>query len=253
MLLKVSENLVDVTNGLLINLDYYNKLCLVITRKEFIMNSNKRNFFISMILILIAIIFTLLVKVVDVRQIGVNGTSIGFATINNYVFNTVGVNMIWYYITDWLGLIPIFMAMFYALICFIQMIKRKNIFKVDMEIIILGLFYIIVLFLYLFFEKFIVNYRPILIDGILDASYPSSHTLMTICLCGSSIIVNKKLFNNKIIKIMNILSIVIILITVVGRLISGVHWFTDIIGGIFISMALLMIFYSLVDKIKKKY
>ena len=217
------------------------------------MNSNKRNFFISMILILIAIIFTLLVKVVDVRQIGVNGTSIGFATINNYVFNTVGVNMIWYYITDWLGLVPIFMAMIYALIGFIQMIKRKNIFKVDMEIIILGLFYIVVLFLYLFFEKFIVNYRPILIDGILEASYPSSHTLMTICLCGSSIIVNKKLFNNKIIKIMNILSIVIIVITVIGRLISGVHWFTDIIGGIFISMALLMIFYSLVDKIKKKY
>ena len=217
------------------------------------MNSNKRNFFISMILILIAIMFTLLVKVVDVRQIDVNGTSIGFATINNYVFNTVGVNMIWYYITDWLGLVPIFMAMFYALIGFIQLIKRKNIFKVDMEIIILGLFYIVVLFLYLFFEKFIVNYRPILIDGILEVSYPSSHTLMTICLCGSSIIVNKRLFNNKIIKIMNILSIVIIVITVIGRLISGVHWFTDIIGGVFISMALLMIFYSLVDKIKNRY
>ena len=240
----------DVTNGFLINLDYYNKLGLVITRKEFIMNSNKRNFFISMILILIAIIFTLLVKVVDVRQVGVNGTSIGFATINNYVFNTVGVNMIWYYITDWLGLVPIFMSMFYALIGFIQMIKRKNIFKVDMEIIILGLFYIVVLFLYLFFEKFIVNYRPILIDGILEASYPSSHTLMTICLCGSSIIVNKRLFNNMIIKIMNILSIVIIVITVIGRLISGVHWFTDIIGGIFISMALLMTLYSIID-IKK--
>ena len=74
---------------------------------------------------------------------------------------------------------------------------------------------------------------------------------MTICLCGSSIIVNKKLFNNKITKLMNILSLVIILITVIGRLISGVHWFTDIIGEIFISIALLMILYSIID-IKKK-
>ena len=88
-------------------------------------------------------------------------------------------------------------------------------------------------------------------NGFLEASYPSSHTLMTICLCGSSIIVNKKLFNNKITKLMNVLSVVIIFITVIGRLISGVHWFTDIIGGIFIAIALLMILYSIID-IKKK-
>ena len=71
-------------------------------------------------------------------------------------------------------------------------------------------------------------------NGFLEASYPSSHTLMTICLCGSSIIINKKMFNNKITKLMNMLSLTIVLITVIGRLISGVHWFTDIIVGIFI-------------------
>jgi undecaprenyl-diphosphatase len=88
-------------------------------------------------------------------------------------------------------------------------------------------------------------------NGFLEASYPSSHTLMTICLCGSSIIVNKKMFNNKITKLMNMLSLIIIFITVIGRLISGVHWFTDIIGGMLISIALLMILYSIID-IKKK-
>ena len=215
------------------------------------MNKKKRNFFISTILILLAVVFTILVKVVDVKQVGVNGTSIGFATLNQFVFKTTGVNMIWYHITDWLGLVPIFMAMAYALIGFIQLIKRKSLFKVDKEIIILGLFYIVVISLYIFFEKVIVNYRPILMNGFLEASYPSSHTLMTICLCGSSIIVNKKLFNNKITKFMNMLSLVIVMITVIGRLLSGVHWFTDIIGGIFISIALLMTLYSLVDVIKK--
>ena len=214
------------------------------------MNNKKRNFFISTILILLAVVFTILVKVVDVKQVGVNGTSIGFATLNQFVFKTTGVNMIWYHITDWLGLMPIFMAMVYSLLGLVQLIKRKSLFKVDKEIIILGLFYVVVISIYIFFEKVIVNYRPILMNGFLEASYPSSHTLMTICLCGSSIIVNKKMFNNKITKLMNMLSLIIIFITVIGRLISGVHWFTDIVGGIFISIALLMTLYLLVDVIR---
>lgn len=214
------------------------------------MNKKKRNFIISIILILVAVIFTILVKKVDVKQVGANETSIGFATVNLFIFKSIGVNMIWYHITDWLGIATIFMAMVYALIGFVQIIKRKSLFKVDKEIIILGLFYIIVISLYILFEKVIVNYRPILMHGFLEASYPSSHTLMTICLCGSSIIINKKLFNNKITKFMNILSLIIIFIIVIGRLLSGVHWFTDIIGGIFISIALLRTFHSAIDLIK---
>ena len=214
------------------------------------MSTKKRNFIISTILILLSVVFTILVKVVDVKQVGVNETSIGFATLNQFVFKTTGVNMIWYHITDWLGLVPIFMAMIYSLIGLIQLIRRKSLFKVDKEIIILGLFYIVVISLYIFFEKVIVNYRPILMNGFLEASYPSSHTLMTICLCGSSIIVNKKMLNNKITKLMNMLSLIIIFITVIGRLISGVHWFTDIIGGIFISIALLMTLHLVIDVIK---
>ncbi|MBS1339614.1 MAG: phosphatase PAP2 family protein [Clostridia bacterium] len=216
------------------------------------MNNKKRNFLISGILLLIAITFTILVKVVDVKQIGVNNSSIGFATLNQFIFETTGVNMIWYHITDWLGLIPVFMAIVYVFIGLIQLIKRRSIFKVDKEIILLGLYYIIVIALYVFFEKVIINYRPILMNGFLEASYPSSHTLMTICICGSSILINKKLFNNKITKVINYLSIIIITIIVVGRLISGVHWFTDIIGGILISSGLLMTFYSLLSIINKE-
>ena len=212
------------------------------------MNNNKRNFFISLILILLAIAFTILVKVVDVKSIGVNETNIGFATLNQFVFGAIGVNMTWYYITDWLGIVPVIGAIIYACIGLIQLIKRKSIFKVDKEIILLGIFYIVVIALYVFFEKVIINYRPILINGFLEASYPSSHTLIIICICGSSIMINKKLFNNKITKIANTLSAIIIIVTVVGRLISGVHWFTDIIGGIVISISLLMLFYSLITK-----
>ena len=53
-------------------------------------------------------------------------------------------------------------------------------------------------------------------------------------------------------KIINIMSILIIFTTIMGRLISGVHWFTDIIGGILISSFLLMLFYSLINLEKRK-
>ena len=216
------------------------------------MEKKKRNFSISIILILLAVVFTILVKAVDVKPVGANETDIGFATINRFVFENIGVNMMWYHITDWLGLIPIFIAIIYAIIGAIQLIKRKSIFKVDREIMLLGLFYLIIIALYVFFETVIINYRPILMDGFLEASYPSSHTLMTICICVSSIIVNKKLFKNKITKLINVLLLFVVLIIVIGRLISGVHWFTDIIGAIVISSALLMTFYSVIDNIKRQ-
>lgn len=200
----------------------------------------------------IAIIYTLLVKYIDVQAIGPNDSLVGFATINNFMFNLTGVNMLWYDITDWWGFVPLFIAFIYAIIGFIQMIKRRSILKVDKEILGLGVYYIIVIGLYIFFETYVINYRPILMDGILEASYPSSHTLLSVCICGSSLIINKYLFKNKnFFKVENIISILSILVIVIGRFISGVHWFTDIIGAILISIALLKAFYIYVKSINK--
>lgn len=198
----------------------------------------------------IAIIYTLLVKYIDVQAIGPNDSLVGFATINNFMFNLTGVNMLWYDITDWWGFVPLFIAFIYAIIGLIQMIKRRSILKVDKEILGLGVYYIIVIGLYIFFETYVINYRPILMDGILEASYPSSHTLLSVCICGSSLIINKYLFKNKnFFKAENIISILSILVIVIGRFISGVHWFTDIIGAILISIALLKAFYIYVKSI----
>ena len=200
----------------------------------------------------IAIIYTLLVKYIDVQAIGPNDSLVGFATINNFMFNLTGVNMLWYDITYWWGFVPLLIAFIYAIIGFIQMIKRRSILKVDKEILGLGVYYIIVIGLYIFFETYVINYRPILMDGILEASYPSSHTLLSVCICGSSLIINKYLFKNKnFFKAENIISILSILVIVIGRFISGVHWFTDIIGAILISIALLKAFYIYVKSINK--
>lgn len=212
----------------------------------------KKNIIISIVLIILSVLFTELVKNIDVKPIGPNESLVGFADINRLFHNLIGSNMIIYKVTEFLGYIPIVMALVYVFIGLKELIERKSLLKVDREIYILALFYVLVVGVYVFFEKFIVNYRPILIDGVLEASYPSSHTLMSICLCGSSIIINKKIFKNKFGDVENILSVTLILLIVIGRIISGVHWFTDILGGIIISSALLVVFYSVISSIKPK-
>ena len=212
----------------------------------------KRNIITSITLIILSIVFTLLVKYIDVKPIGPNESLVGFADINKLFYNLIGSNMVIYKITEILGIIPLLIALIYIIIGIKQLITRKSILKVDKEIYLLGFFYLLVLAVYIFFEKFVINYRPVLINNILEPSYPSSHTLMSICICISSIILNKKIFRNKIAHIENIISIIVMSLIIVGRIISGVHWFTDILGGIIISSTLVVLFYTILNSIKPK-
>ena len=214
---------------------------------------NKKNILICVLLVLISIIYTLLVKYVDTSTIGPNGSVVGFSSLNSFVFNLTGNNMTLYKITEILGIIPILIALMYAVIGLIQVIDRKSL-KVDKELIALGILYVVVILIYVFFEKCIINYRPVLIDGILEASYPSSHTLLSICICGSALLINKYLFNNeKIYKYINIISIISMVLIVLGRLLSGVHWASDIIGSIIITITLLKILETYYLSIKKEF
>lgn len=214
---------------------------------------NKKNILICILLVLLSIIYTLLVKYVDTSTIGPNGSVVGFSSLNSFVFNLTGNNMTLYKITEILGIIPILIALMYAVIGLIQVIDRKSL-KVDKELIALGILYVVVILIYVFFEKCIINYRPVIIDGVLEASYPSSHTLLSICICGSSLLINKYLFNNeKIYKYINIISIISMVLIVLGRLLSGVHWASDIIGSIIISITLLKILETYYLSIKKEF
>lgn len=208
---------------------------------------SKIRFISGLIFITLFIMWTLAVVSVDVKPVGVNGTSVGFATLNTWFHNLTGVNMTLYNITDWAGLVPIFICMFFGLVGLVQLIKRKSLLKVDLDIIALGIYYIIVISSYIIFEMIPINYRPILINGFLECSYPSSTTLLVLSVMPTVIFQsNKRLQNPKIKKTTMFITIVFSLFMVIGRLVSGVHWLTDIIGSCFLSAGLFYIYKAVV-------
>ena len=194
------------------------------------------------------IIWTCLLRLVDVGSVGPMGSGVGFSSLNVYFHSLTGVNMRLYTITDWLGLVPIAVALLFAMLGLCEWIKRKSILKVDKNILTLGAFYIIVIAVYIFFEEMPINYRPTLIDGYLEVSYPSSTTLLTLTVMPTAAIeFNLRIKNAAMRKSAVILALAFTLFMVVARLISGVHWLTDIIGGILVSLGLVALYYSLSD------
>lgn len=198
-------------------------------------------------LLVIFTIWTGLVQCVDVKPIGANNTDIGFSTLNSYFHQMTGVHMTLYTITDWLGLIPIFVCVVFGGLGLVQLIKRKSLFKVDKDLILLGIYYFIVIMGYLIFEMIPINYRPILIEGRLEASYPSSTTLLVLSVMPILILqVKRRSTHILITKIVSVVTILFSLFMVIARLTCGVHWLTDIIGALILSTGLYYLYKALV-------
>jgi membrane-associated phospholipid phosphatase len=208
-----------------------------------------KNYGIAVMLLVSFIGFTFLVKTTDVQPVGPAHSSVGFASFNSCIRSITGYHRIWYTITDWLGIAAILTACSFAALGLYQWIVRKSLRKVDPDILLLGLFYLSVIGAYIFFENNIVNYRPVLMNGYLEPSYPSSHTMIVVCVMGSAMVQCKYRFKNKVLVwITETVAAIIILVTVAGRLISGVHWFTDIAGGLLLSLSLLSLYIAAVKK-----
>ena len=209
--------------------------------------NGKKLLIMGIALITAFVIWTWLVQKVDVQPVGQNGTNIGFAAFNCWFHRLTGVHMAIYTVTDWLGLIPVFVCMLFGGIGLKQLIKRKGIAGVDPDIIFLGIYYVIVIFEYLIFEMIPINYRPILIDGFLEASYPSSTTLLVLSVMPTFVFqTNRRLENAAVKKGIYILTIIFSAFMVIGRLISGVHWFTDIVGSVMISAGVFYVYKAVV-------
>lgn len=209
---------------------------------------NLKNLYASLISTFAFILWTMALYFIDVKSIGPQNSKVGFATINSFVHNLTGTNMTLYTATDWLGLIPIAVMLGFALLGLAQWIKRKNLKLVDYSIFVLGGFYIAVMAVYILFEFLAVNYRPVLIEGFLEASYPSSTTMLVLCVMPTAIMqFNSRIKSSDLKKFLSVAITVFIIFMVVGRLISGVHWLSDIIGGMLISTGLVFMYRFISD------
>ena len=209
------------------------------------MEKKKRLFCLGLGLILAFAIWTVSVRFIDVKPIGPRESNVGFATLNGYFHSLTGVNISLYTITDWLGLVPIFIALGFAVLGLIEWIGRKSLFKVDKNILALGGFYIVVIAVYILFETVVINYRPTLIEGYLEVSYPSSTTLLVGCVMPTAMIqLGDRIRKRTLKKILMLIISIFIAFMVIGRIVSGVHWITDIIGGMLLSAGLVTLYYS---------
>ena len=198
------------------------------------------------------VLWTAAVRAVDVRPIGPMGSSVGFAAVNGFVHNLTGVHMGLYLLTDYLSILPLGLVLGFALLGLAQWVRRKSLFKVDLSLLALGGFYVLVLAAFMLFEVCVVNYRPVLIDGVLEASYPSSTTMLVLCVMPTAMMQLRARMKPGPIRsgLLGAMAAYTVLM-VMARLISGVHWASDIIGGILLSAALVT-FYSSILKEKIK-
>ena len=212
---------------------------------------NKKRLVLGAGLVVAFVLWTVLVCFVDVRTIGPEGSSVGFATLNGFVHELTGVNWLLYTVTDWLGLVPIAAALGFAILGLVQLIKRKSLWKVDHSILALGVFYIVIMAAYLVFEIVVINYRPTLIEGYLEASYPSSTTMLVMCVMPTAAMQLNARIKNTVFRRCAIIAIVAFTaFMVIGRLVSGVHWITDIIGGALFSIGIVTTYFSICNSLK---
>lgn len=204
---------------------------------------NRKQFYYSACLLALFVLWTAAVAMVDVRAIGPDDSTVGFAAVNRFIHNLSGVHMTLYTVTDWLSIVPVLFVMGFGLLGLSQWIHRKYLIKVDRSILALGGCYIVTGAAYCLFQKWIINYRPVLIDGILEPSYPSSTTMLVLCVMSTGAMQFRTRIRNPVLRKAVVSTVIAFTVfMVMGRLISGVHWFTDIVGGALLSAGLILLY-----------
>ena len=210
--------------------------------------NGNRQFISGVLLLALFILWTLAIKLIDVQPAGETQTLVGFATLNGWFHGLTGVHMAIYDLTDLLSVIPLGVCALFGLLGVAQLIRRKSLLKVDRDILLLGIYYVVVIGAFFLFEIFPVNYRPILIEGRLEASYPSSTTLLVLSVMPTlTFQVDRRCKSEGLKWIVRILTALFSAFMVVGRLICGVHWFTDIVGGLVLSTGLFLLYKAMVQ------
>ena len=221
--------------------------------EEKMKRSVKKLFALSGALLTLFVLWTAAVCFIDVQPIGPDGSSVGLAALNAAFQKTLGVNMTLYEITDWLGIVPLCFVCGFALLGLVQLIKRKSFRRVDPDILVLGAFYTAVFAAYIGFEALSPNFRPVLIEGWLEASYPSSTTLLAMCVIPTAMMQLCRRIKHTGFRHFALCTLGAFCVFMpTARLISGVHWFSDIVGALLLSAGLATLYAAAVGCFKKR-
>ena len=194
----------------------------------------------------------------DRQPVAAGDTVVGLATVNAWfaiaaaglsgggiMDGSTALSPQLYQLTEYLGYFSLLVAACFALLGFVQLLRRRSLKKVDRQLLAMGGLFIVLAVLYVFFEKVIINYRPIVLPGESgpEASFPSSHTMLTVTILGSVCIVLRTYVKNDGLRVLlRVVCVLLILAMVCGRLLCGCHWLTDILGGVLVSCAMLALF-----------
>lgn len=187
-------------------------------------------------------VLIILLSCADVR-VAPNGGKIGLGKMNITVSYALGYGETWYKISKILGYVVLAAAVFNVAVTVWQYFKRKKLIAVDREFLCLCGLYAAVAVVYVAFELFPVNFRPTSSGNNLEASFPSSHALLALTVCGSSAIVAFRKIGSRPWRIAAITAESVLAVALVAsRTLSGVHWITDVIGSVILSVALVSCF-----------
>ena len=198
----------------------------------------------------LAAVFILLIGclgTVDRQAAGPEGTVIGLASFNTAVRDAVGLNLGAYRATEILGDLALVTAAAFALLGAFQMVRRRSLLRVDRPLLALGGLFAGVFALYVLFELCVVNYRPFILPDETgpEASFPSSHTMLACVIYGGAALYLPYLpfrWDTGKLRLARAVCVVLAVVMAAGRFLSGVHWATDILGGVLISAALLCLY-----------
>lgn len=204
---------------------------------------------LALCLLVAFLLWTAAVLTVDVQAVGPQGSEVGFAALNTWFHRLTGEHMALYTLTDWLSLLPLGIAAGFGLLGLVQWIKGRSLRKVDSSILVLGGFYAVVLAIYALFEVVVINYRPVLIEGVLEASYPSSTTVLVLCILPTAALqLRERIQTPALRRVMVAALLLFAALMVLGRILSGVHWLTDIVGGMLLSGGLVALYAFFTEK-----
>ncbi len=201
-------------------------------------------------------VLVLLLCTVDVRPAGAFEQSVGLSHLNAAVYAFCGCSAFFYEATELMGLLCFGVILAMALLGFWQWFRRKRLLSVDAEVLSLIPLYLCVAVLYLLFEGVALNCRPDFpydaVEEAMAASFPSSHTLMAICVLGSAAkVVGKQCRSVRRSRIWSGVACALCVMMAAGRLLAGVHWFTDILGSVLLSLSLLFFYRAVCEWLKQ--